>query len=141
VVSDLVANSTSRRREATDERLCSLHGDFHLDQLVASGNGPVLVDLDSMVHGPPEIDLAEFLVDLALRGLPEGVAGQVADGLLSSYTAATGTGIDAALLDICATAEFVNRCYRHLRRHTPGWQQDLEAELGRHGEVTTLLRG
>ena len=141
VVSDLVAASTRRRRDVTDERLCSLHGDFHLDQLVASGDGPVLVDLDSMVHGPPEIDLAEFLVDLALRGLPEGVAGQVADGLLSSYTAATGTGIDAALLDICAAAEFVNRCYRHLRRHTPGWQQDLEAELGRYGEVTQLLRG
>ena len=37
-----------------------------------------------------------------------------------------------ALLCVCADAEFVNRCYRHLRRHPPGWQPDLEAELARH---------
>ena len=139
IVSDLLAAATRRRGDVARERVCTLHGDFHLDQLVASADGPVLVDLDTMTHGPPEVDLAEFLVDLALRALPEGVAEDVADQLLSSYSAAAGTGVDAALLAICADAEFVNRCYRHLRRHTPGWQQDLEAELGRHGEVARLL--
>ena len=139
IVSDLLAAATRRRSDVARERVCTLHGDFHLDQLVASADGPVLVDLDTMVHGPPEVDLAEFLVDLALRALPEGVAEEVADQLLSSYVAATGTGVDAALLAVCADAEFVNRCYRHLRRHTPGWQQELEAELSRHGDVARLL--
>jgi hypothetical protein len=41
-----------------------------LDQLVSSTAGPVLVDLDSLLVGPPEVDLAEFLVDLALRDFP-----------------------------------------------------------------------
>ena len=100
----------------------------------------MLVDLDSMVHGPPEVDLAEFLVDLALRGLPEGVTQEVAQQLLSSYSSASGTEIDAALLDTCADAEFLNRCYRHLRRHTPGWQSALETALGRHAEMRSLLR-
>ncbi len=139
VVSDLMSAATRGRGDVARERVCTLHGDFHLDQLVASADGPVLVDLDTMTHGPPEVDLAEFLVDLALRALPEGVAEDVADQLLSSYNAATGTGVDAALLAICADAEFVNRCYRHLRRHTPGWQQGLEAELRRHGDVARLL--
>ena len=92
-----------------------------------------------MAHGPPEVDLAEFLVDLALRAVPDGVAEAVADQLLSSYSAAAGTGVDAALLAVCADAEFVNRCYRHLRRRTSGWQQDLEAELSRHRDVARLL--
>ncbi len=35
----------------------------------------------------------------------------------------------------------MNRCYRHLRRHSPGWQADLETELARHADVTSLLRG
>ena len=139
IVSDLLAAATRRHSDVTLERACTLHGDFHLDQLVASPDGPVLVDLDTIVQGPPEVDLAEFLVDLALRALPEPVAEEVAEQLLTSYVAATGAGVDAALLAVCADAEFMNRCYRHLRRHTPGWQQELEAELSRHGDVARLL--
>lgn len=141
VVSGLATAAADRRGNVRDERVSPLHGDFHLDQLVASPEGPVLVDLDSMVQGPPEVDLAEFLVDLALRGLPGGIAGEVADGLLSGYAADAGDVADAALLGICADAEFVNRCYRHLRRHAPGWEADLETELGRHDEVRSLLAG
>ncbi len=140
VVTDLVTTATRRRPHVVRERVCTLHGDFHLDQLVSSALGPVLVDLDSIMHGAPEVDLAEFLVDLALRGLPGTVAQEVARGLLSSYATTTGTEVDAALLAICADAEFLNRCYRHLRRHAPGWQSALETELGRHADVTSLLR-
>ncbi|WP_165372546.1 phosphotransferase [Nocardioides iriomotensis] len=139
-VNDLVAAATRRRAEAGPERLCTLHGDFHLAQLVWSEQGPVLVDLDSMTHGPPEVDLAEFLAELALRDLPRGIARGVASELLSSYSSASGTEIDAALLETCADVEFLNRCYRHLRRHSPGWQSDLAAALGRHAEMRSLLR-
>jgi aminoglycoside phosphotransferase (APT) family kinase protein len=134
-----VAATTRRRGEAGPERVCTLHGDFHLAQLVSSAQGPVLVDLDSMMHGPPEVDLAEFLVELALRGLPEYVTREVARGLLSSYSSASGIEIDAALLETCADIEFLNRCYRHLRRHSPGWQAALETALGRHAEMRSLL--
>ncbi len=140
VVTDLVTATTRRRGEARHERVCTLHGDFHLAQLVSSPQGPVLVDLDSMVHGPPEVDLAEFLVELALRELPASVTQAVAHGLLSSYSSASGTEIDAALLETCADAEFLHRCYRHLHRHSPGWQSVLETDLGRHAEMTALLR-
>ena len=140
VVTDLVAATTRRRGDAVHERVCTLHGDFHLAQLVSSARGPVLVDLDSMMHGPPEVDLAEFLVELALRGLPQSVTQEVARGLLSSYSSASGIEIDAALLETCADIEFLNRCYRHLRRHSPGWQSALETALGRHAEMRSLLR-
>jgi hypothetical protein len=140
VVTDLVAATTRRRGDAVHERVCTLHGDFHLAQLVSSARGPVLVDLDSMTHGPPEVDLAEFLVELALRGLPERVTQAVARGLLSSYSSASGIEIDAALLETCADIEFLNRCYRHLRRHSPGWQSALETALGRHAGMRSLLR-
>lgn len=140
VVTELVAATTIRRGDAVHERVCTLHGDFHLAQLVSSAQGPVLVDLDSMMHGPPEVDLAEFLVELALRGLAESVAQEVARGLLSSYSSASGIEIDAALLETCADIEFLNRCYRHLRRHSPGWQSALETALGRHAEMRSLLR-
>ncbi len=135
----LVAAAASRPRGAARDRSVTLHGDFHLDQVIAAAGGPVVVDLDSMRHGPPEVDLAEFLVDLALRQLPEGFAREVAADLLSSYADSGGLRLDEGLLRTCADAEFVNRCYRHLRRHTPGWERDLEAELARHPGVTGLL--
>ena len=140
-VAGIVAAAAARRDDVVEERKVPLHGDFHLDQLVAAPAGPVLVDLDSMVGGAPEVDLAEFLVDLALRRLPGEVSEAVATGLLSSYTAGGGARPDPALVEVCAGAEFVNRCYRHLRRHTPGWQQELEAEVGRYADVARLLGG
>lgn len=139
LVSDIVATAERRRQHIVRERVVTLHGDFHLDQLVAAETGPVLVDLDSMARGAPEVDLAEFLVDLALRGLPAGVVRGVGRGLLTSYSTASGDAVDEALLEICADAEFLNRCYRHLRRHAPGWQDSLAAELARHGDVLALL--
>lgn len=139
-VADLVATATAHGAQVRRERSCTLHGDFHLDQLVSSPDGPVLVDLDSMIRGAPEIDLAEFLVDLSLRGLPGAVAHDVSERLLTSYTASAESDIDLALLALCADAEFVNRCYRHLRRHAFGWEAALEAELGRHADLASLIR-
>lgn len=135
LLSDIVETAAARRGEVMSERTRTLHGDFHLDQLIASPSGPVLVDLDSMVTGAPEIDLAEFLVDLALRGLPESVVRDFGRALLRSYVETSGSDVDRALLAICADAEFVNRCYRKLRHHAPGWQFELERELARHHAV------
>ena len=140
-VNGMVTAAAGRRTFASDDTVVTLHGDFHLDQLVASSAGPVLVDLDSMVRGVPEVDLAEFLVDLALRALPDDVVHGVGSGLLTSYAEASGHEIDQALLETCADAEFVNRCYRHLRRHANWWQEALTTELARHADVVALLRG
>lgn len=139
-VSALVTAATQRRDDVVRELECPLHGDFHLDQLVGSPDGPVLVDLDSMVLGAPEVDLAEFLVDLALRGLPDQVCLDVARRLLASYTSAARRDLDPALLSVSADAEFLNRCYRHLRGRLPGWQAALERELGRHAAARALLQ-
>lgn len=140
-VSRMVTAAARRRTHVRDEQVVTLHGDFHLDQLVSSDAGPVVVDLDSMVRGAKEVDLAEFLVDLALRGLPDDVVRSVGRRLLASYADAADREIDQALLETCADAEFVNRCYRHLRRHANGWQDALTAELERHADVVALLRG
>lgn len=140
LVHDLVTTATARRGDVVEALGVALHGDFHLDQLVGSPDGPVLVDLDSIIRGAPEVDLAEFLVDLSLRGLPGTVTEDVARTLLASYTLSAGADIDRALLAVCADAEFVNRCYRHLRRHASGWQRALESELGRHAQLAALIR-
>ena len=120
----------------------TVHGDLHVDQLVAGPDGLVLLDLDSVTTGPPELDLAELVVDLVLREPPAGVVDRFVPRLLAAYqdhAGARAPALDRALLAALADAEFVNRCYRHLRRHLPGWAADLERELDRHTRLTGLL--
>jgi hypothetical protein len=132
----------------------TVHGDLHVDQLVVTPDGPVLLDLDSIATGPRELDLAELVIDLVLREPGVDVLDRFVPRLLAAYdrhaghggygddTGRAGTGaggLDTELLGALADAEFVNRCYRHLRRHLPGWAADLERELDRHASVVRLL--
>jgi hypothetical protein len=121
----------------------TVHGDLHVDQLVLTPAGPVLLDLDSVTTGPPELDLAELVVDLVLRRPGPDVLDRFVPRLLAGYADAAGPragSLDPDLLTALADAEFVNRCYRHLRRHLPGWTADLERELDEHPRVVALLR-
>lgn len=117
----------------------TLHGDFHVGQLIDEPDGAYLVDLDSMVRGPAEMDLAEFVVDLSLRDVPEPVVKEIVPLLLDEYESHAGRSLDPALLRTFADAEFVNRCYRHLRRHAPGWSTALEHDLAQHDKLASLL--
>ncbi len=115
-----------------------LHGDFHVQQFLDPPSGPVLLDLDEMVHGDPEIDLAEFAVDLCLQDLPADTVRRVLVTLCTTY-AATGLLLDPGLMRSYAAAEFLNRCYRHLRRPVAGWQQELARELNRFPAVAAVV--
>ena len=87
--------------------------------------GPVLVDLDSMVQRPPRgrprrVPRGPGAARTPATGRPRTSR----RGLLSSYAAARGDRDRRARCSgSCADAEFLNRCYRHLRRHAPGWQR------------------
>lgn len=138
-VATLVASTELRRSRAGKETHQTLHGDFHLDQLIDGPDGAFLVDLDSMVGGSPEMDLAEFVVDLCLRKVPQAVVREMVPLVLDSYEGHAGHSLDKDLLRVFADAEFVNRCYRHLRRQVPGWSTELEQELTRHDFLASVL--
>ncbi len=107
----------------------TLHGDFHLDQLLLTEEGLVLLDLDEMATGDPALDLAEIAVDVGLRRLPRATSAPFLDALGQAYVAAGGTPPRPAVLRGYAAAELLNRCYRRLRRPVPGWEQELERDL------------
>jgi aminoglycoside phosphotransferase (APT) family kinase protein len=121
-------------------RSVTVHGDLHVDQLLDTPSGLVLLDLDSVTGGPPELDLAELVVDLVLRPVPWAVTARFVPRLLDGYRAQAPDGPDPDVLRALAGAELVNRLYRHLRHHAPDWRSRLERELGRHADVRALLR-
>ena len=133
VLDAVTAAMAGTRTEGTGSR--PLHGDFHVEQFLDSPGGPVLLDLDAMVRGDPEVDLAEFAVDLNMRGLAAETVDRFVGGLFASYARRVGRHPDPVLLRSYAAAEFLNRCYRHLRRPVSGWQQAAAADLGRYPGV------
>ena len=102
-----------------------LHGDFHVGQLLLTDSGLVLLDLDEMATGDPALDLAELAVDLGLRRLPTATTGRFLGVLGESYARRRRDDAPPAVLVGYAAAELLNRCYRHLRRPVPGWEQAL----------------
>lgn len=107
-----------------------LHGDFHLDQMLFTEHDVVLLDLDEMVTGDPALDLAELAVDVGMRGLPSATIDRFLSVTGESYERAGGAPPDPAVLRGYAAAELLNRCYRHLRRPVPGWEEALGDDLG-----------
>jgi hypothetical protein len=116
------------------------HGDLHADQILLSADGPVLLDLDSMVHAEPELDFAEMIVDVCMRNPPGNVVvSDFCTTLLESYSSHT-TPLHGGALAFYANAEFVNRCYRRLRLPSPDWRNALGRDLQQHRCVSGTLR-
>ena len=75
----------------TNGRGRPLHGDFHVDQFLDAPGGPVLLDLDEMVIGDPEVDLAELAVDLCLRDLSADTVHRFLGTVSAAYAERSGT--------------------------------------------------
>lgn len=125
------------RATAPPDRL--LHGDCHLGQVQLTREGLVLLDLDDAAVGDPAVDLAELGVDLALRSRRAGDARRFLRGVRQGYTRAGGDLPAPGVLSGYAAAELLNRCYRHLRRPSPGWEAALDADLAAAEGVLGVL--
>ncbi len=107
----------------------TLHGDFHLGQLVASPGGEVwIVDLDDMALGPAEADLANFVAHLATSAW----AGPSFRGRLDHWRAAVPAAW-RALGGACDAARFARLLRlalirRHLKLRGAG-RPDFAAEV------------
>ena len=93
--------------------------------MLLTDSGLALLDLDEMAIGDPALDLAELAVDLGLRRLPSATTGRFLSVLGEAYARRRGTTPRPPHLVGYAAAELLNRCYRHLRRPVPGWEQAL----------------
>ena len=56
--------------ESVPKGVATVHGDFHVGQLIREPSGKVwIVDLDDLAIGPPEADLANFAAHLSTSGI------------------------------------------------------------------------
>jgi aminoglycoside phosphotransferase (APT) family kinase protein len=96
---------------------CTLHGDLHRGNLLATASGLALIDLDSVRRGPAVLELGSWIADSIYLALLDGHAPQTMAPqwreLLRAYAGAGGTPADDALL-AWATAQqlLCQRAYR-----------------------------
>jgi Ser/Thr protein kinase RdoA (MazF antagonist) len=109
----------------------TVHGDFHLANVLADEQGVTLIDWDQMAHGDPMVDVGRVLASLRvsslrLHGTIEGLA-DVQDGFLGAYLDATHGDerrarlFEAVALLVSAAAPF--------RLQREGWEQGAELML------------
>lgn len=87
------------------DALC--HGDFHLDNIILTKNGPVVIDWIDATRGHPLADVARTLIlvrhahyhigDTPRRAAVRQAAERFSDAYLTHYAATTGADAEAAL--------------------------------------------
>jgi aminoglycoside phosphotransferase (APT) family kinase protein len=133
----LILSERIARRIGAIERASSvmLHGDFHLGQVILSGDGPVVVDLDRAGRGHPLSDVGTLLAHLEEAGL--GI--DEANAFLHGYSEVeSGSSFAVAEVRIAKAAALFRRSIFPFRRLEPDWPTQVETRLG---GVEALLGG
>lgn len=130
----LLQGEAANAREA-GRGAVTLHRDFH-DKQVLLGDARGLVDLDTLAAGDAELDVANLVVHLHLRGSqgrlrdPESTAAAFED----QYQAARGEGLSPRLLELYRRTTAVRLyCVYHLRPSPPFVLERLRSLAGKAG--------
>jgi aminoglycoside phosphotransferase (APT) family kinase protein len=124
---------------------CTLHGDLHRGNLLATASGLALIDLDSVRRGPAVLELGSWIADSIYLALLEGQAPETTAPLwrelLRAYAAAGGTPADEALLAWATAHQLLcQRAYRCVSNLKPG-RFALVPALLRHAEAIARAGG
>ena len=110
-------------------RTVFVHGDFHPDQVLTTGEGPRLLDLDTLGLGAPEVDLASWIAD-HLTEAPSVTYTDAAATLVREYTR-RGGAFDADRLGLEVGAALLARAAAAVRRLEVGAARKAAALVAR----------
>ena len=92
--------------------LCTLHGDFHANQLAFSGKQLFLFDFDEISLGEAEWDLASFIVDVQMKNYPKWQVEAMISALISGYCDANPSAVSADRLTYYICMQLLTKAYR-----------------------------
>jgi Phosphotransferase enzyme family len=103
--------------EAVEPATATIHGSFHDDQVLVSGHGVTLLDLDSAAIGHPLFDVGEFASYLTAAGEDEA---------RGRFLEACRAGRDALLFEAAALLRWSSLPFRDLE---PGWPEAVRRRV------------
>ena len=83
-LSESTRNSALQALDAQPDGGAICHGDFHPDNILMSGSGPVIIDWSTATRGDPCADLVRTSMMLSLASVPPGTPGRARIALLRS---------------------------------------------------------
>lgn len=117
-----------------------IHGDLHLGQWLRRGDALMLADFDEIAVGDPALDIANFGVDLAMRGMDLRTVDMVIDQLTGAYRGAGGPRVCVTRLRWHALIHWINRAYRVFLQQRPGLDRALHDTLLKLSAAMRALR-
>ena len=106
-----------------------VHGDFHVDQMLWTGERIALFDYDNFAIGSPVRDLADCISQLLCRK-DDGDWPARAASLLSAYRSLAGDAFDAADFEWHLRLMLMRKAYSFMVRARAGWRGDSARALG-----------
>jgi aminoglycoside phosphotransferase (APT) family kinase protein len=102
--------------------LTTIHGDFHIRQLLLRDDELALFDFDELGAGDPLQDVAHFIADLYSYHFAPALVQAMATTFLAAYAEAVAWDVDAERLQWHLRVQLLTRAYRAY------WQQKPELE-------------
>ncbi|MCB1955978.1 MAG: phosphotransferase [Rhodocyclaceae bacterium] len=109
-------------------RQVPVHGDFHVDQMLWTGERIALFDYDNFVIGSPMRDLADCISQMLCRD-DDGDWTTVAWRLMDAYRRQAPQDFDEEALDWTLRLMLLRKAYSFLVRNREGWQARAERAL------------
>lgn len=103
----------------------SIHGDFHVNQMLWSEGTIALFDFDECALGDPLQDVANFIADLQTQPFDTALRAAITNALIETYRQQSPQSFSSQRLNWHLRLQFLTRAYRCL------WQQkpDLERTI------------
>ncbi len=102
----------------------TIHGDFHLSQMMIEGDQSWLLDFDPLSFGDPAADLGNLLVLLKGKSRKWGNTPLLIDAFLEEYFKLMPDKI-ALRIPLYESMTYLRRACKKLRFQKPGWQQSV----------------
>jgi ATP-binding cassette, subfamily B, bacterial len=115
------------RLRATVPGACPLvpaHGDFHVDQLLRTGDGIAVIDFDGLCRAPAALDLATYAADV-VRGRPDDR--EKLDAVIAPLLDGYGGRPDA--FDWHLATAILGRAAHPFQRQVPHWRERVDATV------------
>ncbi len=106
----------------------SVHGDFHVDQMLWTGRRIALFDYDNLAIGSPMRDLADCISQMLCRD-DDGDWTTVAWRMMDAYRRQGTEDYDPAAFDWYLRLMLMRKAYSFLVRARAGWQRRAENAL------------
>jgi len=120
----------------TEARSATVHGDFHLDQVLLAGDDVVLVDFDRAGSGHPLGDVGALLAHLEESGSgPES-----GHEFLEAYAEADGSPLERDRLSVATAAALFRRSIAPFRELKSDWPAQVLHKLERVAERLSGVR-